>query len=324
MKPYSRRHFLEATLGTSAASAAALAWPGTAVAELVPDGVVPVDRPKRPPKLGVEAVPLADNLWILDGWLTNVIALAGPGGALLVDGGLEPHAAAQLKFALRTTRAKRVHTLFNTHWHPESTGLNERLGKSGTKIIAHENTKLWLSRTINVTRWPEAHEALPPAARPNETFYTNGQLAFGGEHIDYGHLGQAHTDGDIYVRFRNANVIAIGGVAYRAQWPLLDWETGGWIGGLVGALDRIIRLADENTRIVPDLGAPMTRAELQAQRTMFFTVYERLVKSLNRGLGPDEALALEPAKEFESTFGNSSTFVIAAFKSLWGHFAPDA
>jgi cyclase len=149
-------------------------------------------------------------------------------------------------------------------------------------------------------------------------------LSFGGEQIDYGHLGQAHTDGDIYVHLRNANVIAIGGVAYRMQWPLLDWETGGWIGGLVGALDRIIKLADENTRIVPDLGAPMTRAELQAQRTMFFTVYDRLVKSLTKGLGPDEALALEPAKEFEATFGNSATFVIAAFKSLWGHFAPDA
>jgi glyoxylase-like metal-dependent hydrolase (beta-lactamase superfamily II) len=322
MKPYSRRDFLEAALGTSAVSAATLSWSGAAVAEA--DGTVAVDRPKRPPKLDVEAVPLAGNLWILQSALTNVIALAAPDGALLVDGGLQAHAAAQLKFALRTTRAKRVHTLFNTHWHPESTGLNERLGKAGTKIIAHENTKLWLSRRINVARWPQAYEALPAAARPTETFYDTGQLAFGGEQLEYGHLGQAHTDGDIYVRFRNANVMAIGGVAYRTQWPLLDWETGGWIGGLVGALDRILGLADEDTRIVADLGAPITRAELQAQRTMFFTIYDRLVKSLNKGLGPEEALALEPAKEFEASFGASGPFVLAAFKSLWGHFAPDA
>jgi cyclase len=310
MKPWSRRHFLEAALGTTAA------LPLLTVAK--------DDSRKESSKLALEARPLAPNLWIVDCGHANVLALQGPEGALIVGGTHESHAKALLKFALRTTGTKRVHTLFNLDWNPESVAFNEQLAKSGTRIIAHENTKLWLGRKINTTAYAEPIEPLPPQAWPNSTFYTTEELNFGDEQIDYGHLGQAHTDGDIYVRFRKANVIASGGLLYQKSWPVLDWETGGWIAGLVGGIDRIIKLADENTRIVPDQGAPLTRADLQAQRTMFFTIYDRLVKSLTKGLGPDEAIALAPAKEFEPQFGDSQVFVTAAFKSLWGHFAPDA
>jgi cyclase len=318
MTPRSRRAFLEAALGT------AVALPFLARAEGDTARIELPEQPKRPQKFTAEARPLAPNLWILDCQYANVIALSGPEGALLVDGASEDHSRPLLKLALRTTDAKRVHTLFNTHWHPECIGLNERVGKAGARIIAHENTKLWLSRRITLARWPEPFEAVPPQARPGSTFYTTAELAFGDEQIDYGHLGQAHTDGDIYVRFRKANVLASGGLLYRESWPLLDWETGGWMGGLVGGIDRLIKLADEKTRIVPDYGALLRRADLQAQRAMFFTIYDRLVKSLTKGLGPEEAVALAPAKEFEAQFGPSQTFVTAAFRSLWGHFAPDA
>jgi cyclase len=310
IRRHSRRHFLEAALATSAAlPMLALAKEGSS---------------KESSKLALEARPLAANLWIVDCGHTNVLALQSPEGALLVGGTHESHARALLKFALRTTGAKRVHTLFDLDWNPRSVVFNEHVAKSGTRIIAHENTKLWLSRRIDSTSYAGSIEALPPRARPTSTFFTTGELTFGDEPIDYGHLGQAHTDGDIYVRFRKANVIASGGVLYRERWPVLDWETGGWIAGLVGGIDRLIKLADDNTRIVPDFGAPLTRADLQTQRTMFFTIYDRLVKSLNKGLGPEEAVALAPAQEFEAQFGDSQVFVTAAFKSLWGHFAPDA
>ena len=36
------------------------------------------------------------------------------------------------------------------------------------------------------------------------------------------------------------------------------------------------------------------------------------------------AYRLAPAQEFEAEWGPSDTFVNAAFKSLWGHYAPDA
>ncbi len=144
------------------------------------------------------------------------------------------------KLAPAAVGAKKVHTLVNTHWHPEQTGSNETLGKQGARIIAHENTRLWLTRKSIIVDWaPKPFLALPKAALPNKSFYTTDKLEFGGETIALGHLGQAHTDGDLYAYLPKANVLVAGGVVSSAGWPLMDWQTGGWIGGLVGAYDRL-------------------------------------------------------------------------------------
>jgi len=272
---------------------------------------------------GITAAPLGGTLFLLTGAGANVVAAATPEGAVLVDGGLTESSGELVKAALAATSAKRVHTLFNTHWHPEQTGSNERLGKSGARIIAHENTKLWLTRKIVVDWLPGGYGPLPPKALPTETIYKTATIPLGEETVEYGYLPQAHTDGDIYVHFKKSNLLVAGGVASQDRWPVLDFQTGGWIAGQVAGLDRLLKVADDNTRIVPADGALLTRAELQAQRTMYFTIYERLVKCLTKGLAPEEALATGPAKEFNPQWGDQAAFLTMAFKSLWGHYAPD-
>ncbi len=276
------------------------------------------------PQSAIVTTPLAGDLILLSGAGANVVAAPGPDGLVLVDGGLEKHSKELLKTALHTTNARRVTTLFNTHWHPEQTGSNEALGKSGTKIIAHTNTKLWLTRKITVDWRPGTYGPLPAKALPSDTLYSKADMTLGDEHVEYGYMAQAHTDGDIYVFFRKANVLAGGGVVSADRWPVLDFETGGWIAGLVAGLDSLIKLADDQTRIVPADGPVLTRADLQAQRASYFSIYERLVKCLTQGLGPAEALATEPAKGINPQWGDPQPFLTMAFKSLWGHLAPDA
>jgi glyoxylase-like metal-dependent hydrolase (beta-lactamase superfamily II) len=272
----------------------------------------------------IGASALSDRIALFTGAGANVLGVNGPDGLTLVDGGLEQHSKELLKTALKTTGAHRVHTLFNTHWHPEQTGSNESLGKSGTRIIAHTNTKLWLTRRISVGWRPQTYGPFAARALPNETFYTTAQMMIGDEPVEYGYLAQAHTDGDIYVFFRKTNVLVGGGVVSADRWPVLDYETGGWIAGLIAGLDALIKLADDRTRIVPADGPVLTRADLQTQRAGYFTLYDRLVKCLNKGLSPAEVLETNPAQDVNPQWGDSSRFVTMAFKSLWGHYAPDA
>jgi cyclase len=310
MADISRRGFLTTALAASAGATLASA----------PRGIL--HAAEATPALAAQS--LGSQLSLITGAGGNVLALGSAEGALLVDGGARANAAALLKLATSSVNASKVHTLFNTHWHPEQTGSNETLGKQGARIIAQENTRLWLTRKIVVDWSPAPFPAFPKVAQPNKSFYTSDKLAFGGEEISFGHLGQAHTDGDLYVYLPKANILVAGGVVSNSGWPLLDWQTGGWIGGLVGAQDRLLKIANEATRIVPANGPILTRKDLEAQRAMYFTIYDRLVKQLVKGMGPDEAYETGPAKEFEGRWGDSRPFVIAAFKSLWGHYAPDA
>ncbi len=284
----------------------------------------PGPRRRAPGSASLRSQALAPGLRVIEGPGCNVVALGAGSDVLLVDGGSEKDTSVVLDRALQDAGARRVGVLINTHWHPEQTGLNHRLGKAGATLIAHENTKLWLSRPIHTSWLPHVFGPLPPIARPGTTTYTTATLNFGTETIEYGYLQQAHTDGDLYVHFRTANVLAAGGVVSAAGWPLLDWETGGWIGGLVAGYDRLLKVAGESTQIVPANGPVLARPALAAHRDMYFTIYERLVACLTKGMGPDETVATQPAREFAPVWGDPDRFIGSAFRSLWGHFAADA
>ena len=305
-----RRAFLKATLGTAAA---------TTIAQFVPFPALARDS-----KTELTATALNDKLVVISGAGANVVAMKSPEGALLVDGGVEARSGDLVKLALKETGAKKVHTLINTHWHPEQTGSNERLGKAGVRIIAHVNTQLWLGYANDVPWQDKKWGPLSAKGLPNDVTYGDGAIEFGGEHIEYKYLLQAHTDGDLAIHFKESNVIAAGGVVSSDGWPVIDYRTGGWINGLTDGLRELIRLSDANTKIVPANGPVVSKADLEAQLKMYQTISQRMSQLLRKGMGPEEVLAAGVTKEFDATWGEPTKFVTLAFKSLWGHMAPDA
>jgi glyoxylase-like metal-dependent hydrolase (beta-lactamase superfamily II) len=269
---------------------------------------------------------LGENLYVLGGAGCNVIAYTGAEGVLMVDGGLAQNAAALAQAVSALPDGGPVRTLFNTHWHPEQTGSNEALGMAGATIIAHENTRLWLQQNIT---WPyngRKFKKFPKIAQPNKTFYDKGALDSGiGSHIQYGYIADAaHTDGDLYVYFPRQNVLAVGDAAYGEGWPVIDWWTGGWIGGIVGGLQRIQSVANQDTKIVPAQGPLLSLTDIAAQAEMYGTIFDRLNQMLNKGRGPSEAVAAKPAKEYEAKMGDSDEFIRRAFESQWAYLSPDA
>jgi glyoxylase-like metal-dependent hydrolase (beta-lactamase superfamily II) len=266
---------------------------------------------------------LADDLFVLTiPGEANVIAHTSADGVLLVDGASAAGADALMKVVAGLPGGGIVHTVFNTHWHPEQTGSNERLGKAGRTIVAHENTRLWLATDVTWSWNGQRFKRLPKVAQPNKTFYTTGRLDSG---VQYGYIPDAaHTDGDLYVFFRQQNVLAVGDAVSGQGWPVVDWATGGWIGGVVGGLQRLQALANEQTRIVPGRGPVLGLSDLRTQYEMYGTIYDRLTQLLNKGRGPTEAVAARPAREFEGRMGNADEFVRRAFESLWAYLSPDA
>jgi cyclase len=319
--PDSNRRTRRQILRTAAAGAVACAVPLRGFA-----GIARGSQPapgQQPATSPANTVRLSEDLFLITlPGEANVIAQTTSGGVLLVDGGSAGSAAALMKTVSALPRGGPVHTLFNTHWHPEQVGSNEVVGKAGKTIIAHENTRLWL--TTDVT-WPwngQQFKRLPKIAQPNKTFYTNGTLESG---VKYGYIPDAaHTDGDLYVFFPQHNVLAVGEVMSGQGWPVVDWTTGGWIGGIVGGLQRLIPLVSQDTRIVAARGGVLTPADLKMQLEMYGTIYERLTQLMNKGRGPTEAVEAKPTKEFDAQMGDGDEFVRRAFESLWAYLSPDA
>jgi glyoxylase-like metal-dependent hydrolase (beta-lactamase superfamily II) len=269
-------------------------------------------------------VKLADDLHIVRvPGEASVVAHTAGDGVVLVDGGSAAGSDAVLKaVAALPNGSGKIQTLFNTHWHPEQTGSNEKLGMAGTTIIAQENTRLWLQQNIT---WPwngQKFKKLSKVAQPGKTFYDKGTLDSG---IRYGYISDAaHTDGDLYVYFPLQDVLAVGDAAYGQGWPVVDWWTGGWIGGIVGGLQRIKSIANKDTKIVPAHGPVLSYADIGAQVDMYGTIYDRLNQMLNKGHSPTEGVEAKPAKEYEAQMGNADEFIRRSFESLWAYLSPDA
>ena len=258
---------------------------------------------------------LTDTMTVVDGGGSNVLAFFTGEGFVLVDGGA-PKSFDTVMASLGTNA--RVDTLFNTHHHVDQTANNERFS-AGAKILAHKRTLEWMS----AAHWMQAddryEEARPKAARPTETFLSTGSLTTGSEQIDYGYLPLAHTNGDIYVHFRNANVLAVGDVASPLRDPALDYVTGAWIGGRVDAMDILLTLANEQTRIVPAYGPVLSKAEFKAERDVMEEVRKRLFDQVREGDGPRDMLESGALKGLARTWNDPYKFLYDAAKGLWAH-----
>jgi glyoxylase-like metal-dependent hydrolase (beta-lactamase superfamily II) len=253
---------------------------------------------------------LTDHLQIVDGGGANVLVFSGNDGLILVDTG----APGTLK-----TPLPNVRVVFNTHYHLDQTGNNEVFGAAGARIIAHDRTRQWMSSDYWLPDQDRYEKARPQAARPTETFLTTGTLKAGGEQIDYGYLTLAHTSGDIYVFFRNANVLAAGDVASPLRDPALDYFTGAWIGGRVDAMDILLALSNEQTRIVPAYGPVMSRAEFKAERDVMEEVRARLWKQVREGDGPQDMLEAGVMKGLGREWKDPYKFLYDAAKGMWAH-----
>jgi glyoxylase-like metal-dependent hydrolase (beta-lactamase superfamily II) len=284
---------------------------------------MPFALPRTTLSLAAQAGPLStklgERLTLIAGAGNNVIALAGDTGSLLVDAGDAAHSAV-LKDVLKL--AGNVTTVFNTHYHLESTGGNDAMASAGAKIVAHLNTKLWMTQEI-LRDW-EGGKVYPPrakAALPTETFRaTSGEMSFGGERIEYGLLPQAHTDGDLFVHFKNANVLAVGDAVQPGRLPTLDWFCGGWIGGMQNAQKALLDRADDRTKIIPAMGPVMTKADLQANHATIVRIREKLVGLLKKGQGAQNMIDAKAVDEFKDVMpGDAATFLYVAYRGLWAH-----
>ena len=239
-----------------------------------------------------------NGLALITGGGGNVVALPSAEGALLVDGGLAEHSSEVLKAVASATNTKRVHTLINTHWHPEQTGSNEAIGKAGGVIISHEVTRLALGRKNPSALYTGTYGALPPKALPTVTTYNTGSLEFAGEHVDYRYLPAAHTNGDLFVHFPKHNVIVAGGPVAGHSWPVIDYLNGGFYHGFLRSYEILCEVVKPDTIVIGAEGVPLTGSDIVRHKDVYSALFKQFFVLFNKGFGPEDVAEFNKGKEF--------------------------
>jgi len=317
-----RRSFLQTSLGGLAGLASVPLLGGLEGCQQAPTRqagtAAAAERTTRTTPLPIAK--LTDRVSIITGAPGNVVVLTSTNPVVLVDSG-----SAELAGGVRASLAgATVASLINTHYHDEQTGGNALFGAAGAAILAHEVTREWLATDYYVPSEDRWVKALPKVAQPKQTFRDKFELTAGQEHIECGYLLEAHTRGDIYVFFRDSNVLAVGCVASPERDPSLDWYAGGWIGGRADALDDLAKLANDETKIVPAYGPVMTRTQLGAERDMMKFLYDQTTTATDHGRDAkdmlDSNLMAQVSQKFGRTFKDPAKFLYDVSKGNWAHY----
>jgi glyoxylase-like metal-dependent hydrolase (beta-lactamase superfamily II) len=161
---------------------------------------------------------------------------------------------------------------------------------------------------------------LPPAAQPTVTFLTSGVREIAGSQLTYGHLLEAHTDGDIYVHFEDDNVIAAGDAISPLRDPVLDWFGGGWLGGRIESLELLLARSDADTRFVPSYGPTVDRAYVESEHALMLGLYDILWTRVRSGETAEDILQSGALDALPRRFDDPMRLLHDYHKSMWAHY----
>jgi cyclase len=274
-------------------------------------------------KVPIQEVELAPDLHVVQGPGGNIAVLDGPDGLTVVDSGV-PMRARDIFEAVKRVGGKPVSRLINTHWHFDHAGGNEVFARAGATILATAATRRRLATDQYTEVFKLTTPASPAIALPTLTS-DEFELHVGREVIHLTAVPPAHTDGDLIVHFRSHDVIHTGDLFSNGFYPNIDASSLGWIGGMISAADRILKLAGPKTRIIPGHGPMATPGELAAFRKMLVTVHDRLSPMLDAGKTIQEAIAARPTADLDASWAkglfNGGMFTRIAYEGLANHRA---
>jgi glyoxylase-like metal-dependent hydrolase (beta-lactamase superfamily II) len=297
----SRRRFCLCCIGSAAYAATGWLTPREAFAEA--RGIVSLIKDSAAVS-PIVAHRLRSNISVLEGSGGNIAVLTGADGKVLIDAGIGV-SQPQIVKALAGLGADPVTHLINTHWHFDHTDGNAWLNAAGAKIIAHENTRKYLSEVQRVEDWDYNFLPVPPRGIPSEVFTTVHDLKLNGASIALKYYGPAHTDSDISVTFGEADILHAADTFWNGIYPFIDHSTGGSIDGMIAASDANLAATTDRTIVIPGHGAPVSnRAELREFRDMLVAIRENVAALKKQGRSRDETVAARPTAAYDAKWGN--------------------
>jgi glyoxylase-like metal-dependent hydrolase (beta-lactamase superfamily II) len=290
---------------------------GLAIAASVLWAVTASAEQQQPPATGViNGTKLVEGMYVLEGLGGNITLAVAKDGVILVDGGL-----ASSRDKIRAAIGHRkVKFLINTDFRADHTGGNEYFARNGASVIADTRvkTRMAAGTTDGLTgaRTPPA----PTAALPGRTYNGSFRIKFDNHTADLNHIANAYSDGDTFVWFKSANVLATGDTFTNGRYPDIDYANGGNIDGMIAAADTYLKLTDTNTKIVPGHGPVADKTDLLDFYTMLTVARDRMDMLIQDGKSENDVLAARPFADLDAKWASSEiaskNFVRVLYRSM--------
>ncbi|WP_404478182.1 MBL fold metallo-hydrolase [Novosphingobium sp. BL-52-GroH] len=258
-----------------------------------------------------KTVPITDHdlghgLHMIESFGGNVGVLSTPDGTVIVDAEY-PDIADRLHNITASFSNAPVRFLIETHFHWDHSGGASRYALEGATIIGSEETRRYLLEAQNRAENRPGEFPKDPLSLPSVALQSGAAIVLhvGKQTVEVRHLPSAHTDGDLLIRFVEADVIQTGDSFFKGFYPYIDVRHGGTIDGMIALCDTLARMAGPNTKIIPGHGAIATRADAVTYGTMLRTVRARVQAGITQGLTIEQLIAKQPLADLDPQYGGN-------------------
>lgn len=270
--------------------------------------------------VNIKTTKVEGNVYYLEGRGGNIGVLVGEDGVLLVDNQFAP-LSEKIKAAVKEISDSEISFLVNTHYHGDHTGGNENFKKDDVVIVAHKNVKARMATTFENTVLKRTMEAKSESFWPNMSIPMDKLgLSLFGENVDLIHVPGCHTDGDMIVHFKKANVLHTGDAFVRYGYPYIDISAGGTIDGFIAAQEKILSLINSETKIIPGHGQLSSKKDVEELLAMLKETRAIVANAKEAGTSLEDLIPQEPLKAYHEkwsgNFINSDLFVQTIYESL--------
>jgi glyoxylase-like metal-dependent hydrolase (beta-lactamase superfamily II) len=245
---------------------------------------------------------LADGLYYLEGQGGNIAVSVGDDGVLIVDDQFAP-LSQKILDAIAALSDHPVRFVINTHHHGDHTGGNANMAATGATIVAHENARNRIRGNFEAPAQGDP-QPVPAGALPVITFSDDVTFHFNGEEIRVHHVAPAHTDGDSFVLFVNANVIHTGDVFRTTSYPAADVPGGGSFQGILDAYQVLLDMAGPETKLLPGHGVVSTESAVTEQLAMIQTIRGTVEAFKGEGQSLEQVISLKPSAAYDAQWSS--------------------
>lgn len=262
----------------------------------------------------IKTTKVAGSVYMLEGSGGNIGVLIGNDGVILVDDQFAP-LAEKIKKAVASITDKPIRFIVNTHFHGDHSDGNKVFGGEGAIIVAHDNARKRLATDYFFKAFNEEQKAMSVEGLPKITFAQSLSFNMNGETVEVIHIKDAHTDGDVAIYFKESNVLHAGDAFVRYGLPFIDDQGGGTIDGMINGAEQMLKMINDETKIIPGHGQISGKKDLQDYKNMLLTVRNRVADGIKAGKTMDQIINGDPAKEFKTVF-DKIFFVQSVYNSL--------
>lgn len=265
---------------------------------------------------------ITDKIKMLVSRAGNIGLFMGADGTFMIDDKFADMTA-ELSQAITDAGGQTPAYLINTHWHYDHTGGNEHFGTEGSMIVAHQNVRERMSVDNTIAAFNAEVPAAEAIALPAITYTNKMHFYLNGDELDIIHLPNAHTDGDSVVMFNSANVLHTGDIFFNGFFPFIDTQHGGSLAGTIAAVDSILAMINDDTKIIPGHGPLASKADLQSYRDMLAQAHETLSSLKAEGKSLAEVNEMDALGELDEEWGKVMFNAKKWTAIVWGSITPE-